>query len=122
MVLVVYVGNAATLSFLQLLRGTVSQSIGRSQFSHNAKNDVMLETDDSELTIPPYPEEELDFEQRLALIRKYMIVVSLHSRIAAGLTSRTSSPFYNDVVPDHREHSRGVIFRSRDDAGRPSDG
>lgn len=41
----VYVGNAASLSFLQLLRDTVTQHIGPSQFSHNVKSEDMLETE-----------------------------------------------------------------------------
>ncbi|CEJ57965.1 hypothetical protein PMG11_06639 [Penicillium brasilianum] len=41
----VYVGKAASLSFLQLLRETVTQHIGPSQFSHNYKSEDMLETE-----------------------------------------------------------------------------
>lgn len=41
----VYVGKAASLSFLQLLRDTVTQHIGPSQFSHNFRSEDMLETE-----------------------------------------------------------------------------
>ncbi|KAL4928647.1 Zn(II)2Cys6 transcription factor [Aspergillus undulatus] len=41
----VYIGRAASISFLQLLRDTVTQHIGPSQFSHNATKEDMLETD-----------------------------------------------------------------------------
>lgn len=41
----VYIGKAASLSFLQLLRDTVTQHIGPSQFSHNVKSEDMLETE-----------------------------------------------------------------------------
>ncbi|CDM37991.1 transcriptional regulator family: Fungal Specific TF [Penicillium roqueforti] len=41
----VYVGKAASLSFLQLLRDTVTQHIGPSQFSHNGASEDMLETE-----------------------------------------------------------------------------
>ncbi|KAJ5388851.1 hypothetical protein N7509_011392 [Penicillium cosmopolitanum] len=39
----VYVGKAASISFLQLLRDTVTQHIGPSQFSHNLRSEDMLE-------------------------------------------------------------------------------
>lgn len=40
-----YVGKAASLSFLQLLRDTVTQHIGPSQFSHNGRSEDMLEAE-----------------------------------------------------------------------------
>ncbi|RMD40787.1 hypothetical protein DV735_g4328, partial [Chaetothyriales sp. CBS 134920] len=40
----VYIGGAASISFLQLVRDTVFGCIGPSQFSHNATSDNMLET------------------------------------------------------------------------------
>ncbi|KAL6876872.1 hypothetical protein J3F83DRAFT_727362 [Trichoderma novae-zelandiae] len=43
----VYIGEAASLSFLQLVRDTVTAQIGPSQFSHNEKRDSMLETEPS---------------------------------------------------------------------------
>lgn len=39
----VYIGEGASLSFLQLVRGLVSEQIGPSQFSHNETKDTMLE-------------------------------------------------------------------------------
>ncbi|KAM4065648.1 fungal specific transcription factor [Hirsutella rhossiliensis] len=39
----VYVGGAASLSFLQVVRRVVAEQIGPSQFSHNAQSDTMLE-------------------------------------------------------------------------------
>ncbi|RFU78003.1 hypothetical protein TARUN_4238 [Trichoderma arundinaceum] len=45
--LLVYIGEAASLSFLQLIRDTVTAQIGPSQFSHNDKRDSMLETEPS---------------------------------------------------------------------------
>ncbi|KAK5993046.1 putative transcriptional regulatory protein [Cladobotryum mycophilum] len=41
----VYIGGAASLSFLQFVRETVAAQIGPSQFSHNDKSDSMLETE-----------------------------------------------------------------------------
>ncbi|KAM0262170.1 hypothetical protein ACHAQJ_001913 [Trichoderma viride] len=43
----VYIGEAASLSFLQLIRDTVTAQIGPSQFSHNDQRDSMLETEPS---------------------------------------------------------------------------
>lgn len=40
----VYIGQAASLSFLQLAREIVSEHIGPSEFSHNGKIQTMLET------------------------------------------------------------------------------
>ncbi|KAL7796727.1 hypothetical protein V8C37DRAFT_408211 [Trichoderma ceciliae] len=42
-----YIGEAASLSFLQLIRDTVTAQIGPSQFSHNDKRDSMLEAEPS---------------------------------------------------------------------------
>lgn len=42
---VVFIGSHGSLAFLQLLRKTVSQRIGVSEFSHNAHRDVMLEAE-----------------------------------------------------------------------------
>ncbi|RGP59202.1 hypothetical protein FSPOR_11495 [Fusarium sporotrichioides] len=39
----VYIGGAASISFLQIVRNLVSQQIGPSAFSHNEKSDTMLE-------------------------------------------------------------------------------
>ncbi|ODA77588.1 hypothetical protein RJ55_07217 [Drechmeria coniospora] len=39
----VYIGGAASLSFLQLVRSVVADQIGPSQFSHNAQSETMLE-------------------------------------------------------------------------------
>ena len=41
----VYVGVAASLSFLQLIRNRVTECLGHSQFTHNAKRDSMLEAE-----------------------------------------------------------------------------
>lgn len=40
----VYIGGVASLSFLQLVRDIVLESIGPSQFTHNASSESMLET------------------------------------------------------------------------------
>lgn len=79
----VYVGRAASLSFLQLLRDTVTQHIGPSQFSHNVKLEDMLETEAPKNVSPGF-EDQLDLQQRQALLRAYQIAVS-HTTTARGL-------------------------------------
>lgn len=71
----VYVGKAASLSFLQLLRDTVTQHIGPSQFSHNVKSEDMLETE-SLHHIPPAVDDRLDLAHKEAFIRAYLTAVS----------------------------------------------
>lgn len=68
----VYIGKAASLSFLQLLRDTVSQHIGPSQFSHNVESEDMLETE------PPHDvalEDRFDPDQKRAFIQAYFVAV-----------------------------------------------
>lgn len=74
----VYVGRAASLSFLQLVRDTVTQHIGPSQFSHNVKSENMLETETPQ-DIPPIVEASLEPSQIQALLHSYRIAVSLIS-------------------------------------------
>ncbi|KAH1550739.1 hypothetical protein KXX57_009302 [Aspergillus fumigatus] len=71
----VYVGRAASLSFLQLLRDTVTQHIGPSQFSHNVKLEDMLETEAPRNVSPDF-EDQLDLQQRESLLRAYQISTS----------------------------------------------
>ncbi|RAL05361.1 Zn(II)2Cys6 transcription factor [Aspergillus ibericus CBS 121593] len=66
----VYVGKAASLSFLQLVRDTVSQYLGPSQFSHNGKSEDMLETE-TPRDIPPALDITLDSYQLLEYHRAY---------------------------------------------------
>ncbi|OJJ74390.1 hypothetical protein ASPBRDRAFT_171490 [Aspergillus brasiliensis CBS 101740] len=71
----VYVGKAASLSFLQLVRDTVSQYIGPSQFSHNVKSEDMLETETPHGT-PPTLESSLDSYQLLQYYQAYSSATS----------------------------------------------
>ncbi|GAT23272.1 fungal specific transcription factor [Aspergillus luchuensis] len=71
----VYVGKAASLSFLQLVRDTVSQYIGPSQFSHNVKSEDMLETETPHGT-PPTLESSLDSYQLLQYYQTYSSATS----------------------------------------------
>ncbi|OJI85072.1 hypothetical protein ASPTUDRAFT_120061 [Aspergillus tubingensis CBS 134.48] len=71
----VYVGKAASLSFLQLVRDTVSRYIGPSQFSHNVKSEDMLETETPHGT-PPTLESSLDSYQLLQYYQTYSSATS----------------------------------------------
>ncbi|PHH90214.1 hypothetical protein CDD83_4219 [Cordyceps sp. RAO-2017] len=69
----VYIGGAASLSFLQIVRQVVAEQIGPSQFSHNAQSDTMLE---KELAVPDLGSPSsgappLDASTKLALSRAF---------------------------------------------------
>ncbi|KAF4470452.1 nitrate assimilation regulatory nirA [Fusarium albosuccineum] len=72
----VYIGGAASISFLQIVRDLVAQQIGPSAFSHNEKSDTMLEIESPQVNAPE-PEAnsmELDEEQRYKYLRCYYAV------------------------------------------------
>ncbi|KAL4993064.1 hypothetical protein BDV10DRAFT_33771 [Aspergillus recurvatus] len=71
----VYIGRAASLSFLQLLRDTVTQHIGPSQFSHNVTKEDMLETDTPD-DIPASFQNDVDQQEEQAYLRVYHIATS----------------------------------------------
>lgn len=70
---IVFIGKAASLSFLQLLRDTVTQYIGPSQFSHDVKSQDMLETETPRNV--PSTIDDVDLDQQLKFIRTYHIAV-----------------------------------------------
>ncbi|KAJ5638230.1 hypothetical protein N7490_008109 [Penicillium lividum] len=70
----VYVGKAASLSFLQLLRETVYQHIGPSQFSQNW-NDNMLENEAQHDTLS-FSEESCSVEDKRRFISNFNAVTS----------------------------------------------
>ncbi|KHO02124.1 uncharacterized protein MAM_01125 [Metarhizium album ARSEF 1941] len=72
----VYVGGAASLSFLQLVRSIVADQIGPSQFSHNDQSDTMLEKEppSSLRDFPPSLLPELDLETKLLYAQCYRAV------------------------------------------------
>jgi hypothetical protein len=75
----VYIGRAASLSFLQLLRDTVTQHIGPSQFSHNVTKEDMLETDTPD-EVPALFQDNVGHQEEQAYLRVYHIAVrSNHS-------------------------------------------
>ncbi|KAM5359830.1 hypothetical protein ACJZ2D_014172 [Fusarium nematophilum] len=72
----VYIGGAASISFLQIVRDVVTKQIGPSAFSHNEKSDTMLEIE-SPQTNAPEPEihtMELDAEQKQKYLTSYYAV------------------------------------------------
>ncbi|KAL4746513.1 hypothetical protein BDW72DRAFT_197594 [Aspergillus terricola var. indicus] len=71
----VYIGRAASLSFLQLLRDTVTQHIGPSQFSHNVTKEDMLETDTPD-DIPASFQDDVRPQEEEAYLRVYHIATS----------------------------------------------
>ncbi|KAK2595286.1 hypothetical protein QQS21_007001 [Conoideocrella luteorostrata] len=72
----VYIGGAASLSFLQLVRSIVADQIGPSQFSHNDKSETMLEKESphSARSMPVSSFVELDVETKLLYSQCYHAV------------------------------------------------
>lgn len=77
----VYIGGAASISFLQLIRDTVTEHIGPSQFSHNNKSDNMLETESpKEYRHTPFsPVADPDPDLKLLYSQAYQAAVSVIS-------------------------------------------
>ncbi|KAI2789369.1 hypothetical protein POX_d04857 [Penicillium oxalicum] len=71
----VYVGKAASLSFLQLLRETVTQHIGPSQFSHNYRSEDMLETEAHHDALD-FSADACNIEARRSFVQKFSIATS----------------------------------------------
>ncbi|KAJ0415190.1 hypothetical protein BJY00DRAFT_293847 [Aspergillus carlsbadensis] len=96
----VYIGRAASLSFLQLLRDTVTQHIGPSQFSHNVRREDMLETDTPD-EVPVSFQSDLDITQEQAYIRTYCIATSGFINVLSDTETRQmlgTSPPANDTL------------------------
>ncbi|KAJ4251839.1 hypothetical protein NW762_011136 [Fusarium torreyae] len=72
----VYIGGAASISFLQIVRNLVSQQIGPSAFSHNEKSDTMLEIESPTATGPgaEINATRLNQEQKQMYLRSYHAV------------------------------------------------
>jgi hypothetical protein len=69
----VYVGNAATLAFLQFLRQILSRHMRPSHFTENKRGDVMLEVETPKEGVPDLEEEA---GQNRTLIDDYFLAVS----------------------------------------------
>lgn len=80
----VYIGEAAPISFLQFVRDTVAAQIGPSQFSHNDQSENMLENEPALTTsgVPTPGIIELDDEQRKSFIETYYAAVRLIAPIS----------------------------------------
>ncbi|EYB22057.1 hypothetical protein FG05_09064 [Fusarium graminearum] len=65
----VYIGGAASISFLQIVRNLVSQQIGPSAFSHNEKSDTMLEIESPTATTHDH---EINADLSLARKTQYL--------------------------------------------------
>lgn len=78
----VYVGKAASLSFLQLLRETVYQHIGPSQFSHNWSED-MLENEAHHDPLS-FSESSCSVDDKRRFISNFHAVVSDPTRLEAA--------------------------------------
>lgn len=77
--LLVYIGEAASISFLKFVRDTVSAQIGPSQFSHNDQNENMLEMEPT-IAVPESITpaiEDLDATRREDYIHAYRAAVSV---------------------------------------------
>lgn len=76
-VILVYIGGAASLSFLQLVRSIVAEQIGPSQFSHNDKSDTMLEKESPSSTrnLPASIIPDLDIDTKITYSQCYRAVV-----------------------------------------------
>ncbi|KAL4806803.1 hypothetical protein BDV18DRAFT_159972 [Aspergillus unguis] len=86
----VYIGRAASLSFLQLLRDTVTQHIGPSQFSHNVTKEDMLETDTPDDVMPSL-QNTIDTREEQAHIRTFYIATSGYINVLSDSEARHMS-------------------------------
>ena len=68
----VFIGGAASISFLQVIRQIVAKQIGPTPFSHNDKSETMLEIEPTQdLAAPPEMELEVP-ELSVELKHKYL--------------------------------------------------
>ncbi|RGP80775.1 hypothetical protein FLONG3_1116 [Fusarium longipes] len=70
----VYIGGAASISFLQIVRNLVSQQIGPSAFSHNEKSDTMLEIES-----PTATTHDIEINTQLSRDQKQQYLRSYHT-------------------------------------------
>lgn len=73
----VFIGEAASLSFLSFLRDAVSAKIGPSQFSHNDKSESMLESQPLETETGSMDPATMNIsaEDRLSYVNTYFLAV-----------------------------------------------
>ncbi|CAG8038773.1 unnamed protein product [Penicillium olsonii] len=101
----VYVGKAASLSFLQLLRDTVTQHIGPSQFSQRSED--MLETE-AHHDLLNFSIERCNVDEKRHFIQSYEAATSGFLNLACKDNILTSSSSSGDPKSD-REKTRTAI-------------
>ncbi|KAF5024569.1 hypothetical protein F66182_3332 [Fusarium sp. NRRL 66182] len=115
----VYIGGAAAISFLQIVRNLVSQQIGPSAFSHNEKSDTMLEIESPTATGSSNELNwlRLDQEKRQKYLRCYQIVTEalIHvfnaAELEALLTSdEGASPFTPNSTSPLKQASVDLVI------------
>ncbi|ATY64916.1 Fungal specific transcription factor [Cordyceps militaris] len=105
----VYIGEAASISFLQFVRDTVAAQIGPSQFSHNDQSETMLENEPviNGSNIPTPGLTELDEEERESFIQIYYAAtggfLDLFSDQELGQLSSAPGHERSEHVPRHME-------------------
>ncbi|KAJ5120938.1 uncharacterized protein N7515_010326 [Penicillium bovifimosum] len=104
----VYVGKAASLSFLQLLRDTVMQHIGPSQFSHNVRNEDMLETE-AHHDLLNFSEERCTADEKDRFIRHYDAVTRGFLNLGCGDDTLSASTSPTEPESD-REKTKAAII------------
>ncbi|KAJ5200845.1 hypothetical protein N7491_008351 [Penicillium cf. griseofulvum] len=104
----VYVGKAASLSFLQLLRDTVTQHIGPSQFSHNGGNEDMLEAESHHDPLN-FSEEYCTSDEKSQFIQNYHVATSGFFNLS--FSNNISASFIGSAEPKpDREKTRAAII------------
>ncbi|KAJ5357066.1 hypothetical protein N7517_011675 [Penicillium concentricum] len=104
----VYVGKAASLSFLQLLRDTVTQHIGPSQFSHNGGREDMLEAE-AHHDLLNFSDEFCTFDEKSRFIQSYHAATSGFFNLSSS--DDISSLLIGIVEPKtDREKTRAAII------------
>ncbi|CAI7645638.1 unnamed protein product [Penicillium crustosum] len=104
----VYVGKAASLSFLQLLRDTVTQHIGPSQFSHNGGSEDMLEAE-AHHDLLNFSQECCTVDEKDRFIQNYHAATSgfFNLSFSDDVTSTLVSP---EEPKTDRERTRAAII------------
>ncbi|PNS21552.1 Regulator of drug sensitivity 2 [Sphaceloma murrayae] len=72
----VYIGGSASLSFLQFIRDTVSQYVGPTQFTNDAKQSTMHEDTSVPTPLSPFMETNLSLDEKTRLVDAYVTATS----------------------------------------------
>ncbi|KAM0191630.1 hypothetical protein ACHAPA_010815 [Fusarium lateritium] len=113
----VYIGGAASISFLQIVRNLVSQQIGPSAFSHNENSDTMLEIESPTATTHDEASVlRLDQEQKKRYLRSYHVVTEalIHvfdaSELEELLGTDQIEPFNTSQLPPLKQASVDLVI------------